>query len=233
MESVKLQECLQEYFLLPFAVKRKPLDGNDCFFVSPTNEGETLFEVKTFIQNDIRIVLEIRPQKHAKAMLESISRANDDKKNNFIHYLNSLKSKRVSVDLLINGKSVSEDEIKNCLWNDFYCRLTRVPITDGNEPFDSFEVISEWTKHAICLFLCLLPVSDQEEQLGELEGAQYQVVCNKYERNPINRELCLAKKGYVCNICGFDFEKHMELLENALSMFTTSLLFLNWGQIIE
>ena len=43
--------------------------------------------------------------------------------------------------------------------------------------------------------------------MGELEGSQYQVVCNKYERSPINRELCLAKKGYTCGICGFDFEK--------------------------
>ena len=207
MDLVKLQEYLQEYFSLPFVVRKQQLGGNECFFISPLNEGETLFEVKTFIQNEIRIVLEIRPQKHAKAMLESISKANDEKKDNFVRYLNSLKSKRVSADLQINGKSANEDEIRNCVWNNFYCRLTRVPLTDTNEAFDALEVISEWTKQAICLFLCLLPVSDQEEQLGELEGSQYQVVCNKYERNPINRELCLAKKGYVCNICGFDFEK--------------------------
>ena len=207
MDLVKLQEYLQEYFSLPFVVKRQLLGGNECFFISPSNEGESLFEVKTFIQNEIRIVLEIRPQKHAKAMLESISKANDEKKDDFVRYLNSLKSKRVSADLQINGKSVNEDEIRNCEWNNFYCRLTRVPLTDANESYDELEVISEWTKQAICLFLCLLPVSDQEDQLGELEGSQYQVVCNKYERSPINRELCLAKKGYVCNICGFNFEK--------------------------
>lgn len=207
MDLVKLQEYLQEYFSLPFVVRKQQFGGNECFFVSPSNEGETLFEVKTFIQNEIRIVLEIRPQKHAKAMLESISKANDEKKDNFVRYLNSLKSKRVSADLQINGRSVNEDEIRNCEWNNFYCRLTRIPLTDANESYDELEVISEWTKQAICLFLCLLPVSDQEDQLGELEGSQYQVVCNKYERSPINRELCLAKKGYVCNICGFDFEK--------------------------
>lgn len=207
MNSAELQKYLQEYFSLPFNVRKDIYEGNECYFTSPLNEGNLLFEVKAYIQNEIRIVLEIKPQTHARAMLESISSADEGKKNNFINFLNSLKSRRVSVDLQINGRPVNDEELKNCTWNNFYCRLTRVPITDSNEPFNSFDVISEWTKQAICLFLCLLPVSEQEEQTGELEGTQYQVMCNKYERNPINRELCLAKKGYVCNICGFDFEK--------------------------
>ena len=207
MEPVKLQEYLQECFSLPFVVRKKHCDGNECFFVSPSNEGEILFEVKTYIQNEIRIVLEILPQRHAKAMLESITNADKEKKDNFVNYLKNLRSNRVTIDLQINGKSVNDDEIGTCTWNNFYCRLTRIPITDTNESFDAFEVISEWTKQAICLFLCLLPISDQEVQKGKLEGSLYQVVCSKYERNPINRELCLAKKGYVCNICRFDFEK--------------------------
>jgi 5-methylcytosine-specific restriction protein A len=207
MSAADLQKYLQEYFSLPFDVRKELYEGNECYFASPSNEENSLFEVKAYIQNEIRIVLEIKPQIHARAMLESISGADNEKKTNFINYLNSLKSKRVSVDLQVNGLPINNEELKNCTWNNFYCRLTRVPITDSNEPLDLFDVISEWTKQAICLFLCLLPVSDQEEQMGELEGSQYQVVCNKYERSPINRELCLAKKGYTCKICGFDFEK--------------------------
>lgn len=207
MSSADLQKYLQEYFSLPFNVRKELHEGNECYFSSPSNEGDMLFEVKAYIQNKIRIVLEIKPQIHARAMLESISCADNEKKTNFINYLNSLKSKRVSVDLQVNGIPINDEELKNCTWNNFYCRLTRVPITDSNESLDLFDVISEWTKQAICLFLCLLPVSDQEEQMGELEGSQYQVVCNKYERSPINRELCLAKNGYTCGICGFDFEK--------------------------
>ena len=207
MSSADLQKYLQEHFSLPFDVKKDVYEGNECYLTSPSNEGESLFEVKAYIQNEIRIVLEIKPQKHARAMLESISNADEEKKITFVNFLHSLKFRRVSVDLQINGHPVNDEELKNCTWNNFYCRLTRVPITDSNELFNTFDVISEWTKQAICLFLCLLPVSEQEERAGELEGSQYQVICNKYERNPINRELCLAKKGYVCHICGFDFEK--------------------------
>ena len=38
---------------------------------------------------------------------------------------------------------------------------------------------------------------------GQKEIAQEQ----RYERNPINRKLCLLHKGYKCCVCGFDFEK--------------------------
>lgn len=207
MSAADLQKYLQECFSLPFDVRKELHNGNECYFSSPSNEGGMLFEVKAYIQNEIRIVLEVKPQIHARAMLESISSADDEKKTKFINFLNSLRSKRVSVDLQVNGRPINDEELRDCTWNNFYCRLTRVPITDSNEPFVLFDVISEWTKQAVCLFLCLLPVSDQDEQVGELEGSQYQVICNKYERSPINRELCLAKKGYVCHICGFDFEK--------------------------
>jgi hypothetical protein len=40
-----------------------------------------------------------------------------------------------------------------------------------------------------------------------IEGAKKSVVVNIYERNPIARQQCLDKHGYVCIICTFDFER--------------------------
>lgn len=40
-----------------------------------------------------------------------------------------------------------------------------------------------------------------------LEGLPCQVSVTRYERNPIARNKCVALKGCVCSICGFDFEK--------------------------
>ena len=68
-------------------------------------------------------------------------------------------------------------------------------------------------KHSICLIFATLTITDVEEypqafyEEGYAEGTAYQTLLNKYERNPINRELCLAKKGYRCNICNFDFKE--------------------------
>ena len=51
------------------------------------------------------------------------------------------------------------------------------------------------------LSLCTISFS------GEVEGNQKLVVSKRYERNPINRKLCLMLKGYKCSVCGFDFEQ--------------------------
>ena len=77
MSSADLQKYLQEHFSLPFDVKKDVYEGNECYLTSPSNEGESLFEVKAYIQNEIRIVLEIKPQKNARAILESISNADE------------------------------------------------------------------------------------------------------------------------------------------------------------
>ena len=42
---------------------------------------------------------------------------------------------------------------------------------------------------------------------GLEEGTKKTVVNTTYERNPINRELCLLAKGYTCSVCGFNFSK--------------------------
>jgi Predicted restriction endonuclease len=39
------------------------------------------------------------------------------------------------------------------------------------------------------------------------EGKAIEVFVNKYERNQDAREACIAQKGCICSICGFDFEK--------------------------
>jgi|GEM_PF-6657043 len=39
------------------------------------------------------------------------------------------------------------------------------------------------------------------------EGAKKPIIVNSYERNPRARQLCLKKYGYVCCVCGFNFEK--------------------------
>lgn len=40
-----------------------------------------------------------------------------------------------------------------------------------------------------------------------LEGAQKQILCNRYERNPKARARCIAVHGSACKVCGFDFGK--------------------------
>lgn len=49
------------------------------------------------------------------------------------------------------------------------------------------------------------------------EGNSKKVYVNQYERDPKARQACLEKKGYICEICKFDFEKkYGEIGKNAI-----------------
>lgn len=42
---------------------------------------------------------------------------------------------------------------------------------------------------------------------GYAEGNSKIIETKRYERNRLNRKLCVEAKGYRCAICGFDFEE--------------------------
>lgn len=52
----------------------------------------------------------------------------------------------------------------------------------------------------------VIPLPDELDSAQPLvEGARYQVTVNAYERDPRTRQLCIAKHGTACVICGFSF----------------------------
>ena len=56
---------------------------------------------------------------------------------------------------------------------------------------------------------------EENETLGLMEGKQIKSITNRYERNPLARELCLNHYGYDCSVCGFNFLKtYGEIGEN-------------------
>jgi 5-methylcytosine-specific restriction enzyme A len=48
--------------------------------------------------------------------------------------------------------------------------------------------------------------TDNETQKTYTEGAPNQVFVTKYERNPFARKKCLDHYGFLCSVCGFNFE---------------------------
>jgi 5-methylcytosine-specific restriction enzyme A len=52
----------------------------------------------------------------------------------------------------------------------------------------------------------VVPLPDELDSIQTLEeGARYQVTVNAYERDPRARQLCIARHGTACVICGFSF----------------------------
>jgi len=96
-------------------------------------------------------------------------------------------------------------------WQRLSLRLVRAPVeTADGSPQRALELAKEWSELVTGMVVSLLPLesvaaSPAPDVVGLPEGAMSRVTVNRYERNPVNRALCLASNGTACKACGFDF----------------------------
>lgn len=199
---------LQNEFSMAFDVQRHYSGGEDHYIFCPHNDGKELFDIDVHIANNIRVILELTPQLHAASMLYDMEHASEEKKQLFSSYAKALEKRGAKLSLTINGVLVSPKDLNNevSYWRNLSLRVTKAPVIDEDED-NRGQVLCEWSIIVTCMVLSLLEVVEIAVEVeGKEEGSKYEVKSNKYERNPLNRRLCLALKGYRCGICGFDFE---------------------------
>lgn len=214
----KIQRYLEDVFSMPFNVSLSVIGGEAFYSCFPENDMQEYFTVTAHIKNSIRIVVDITPQIHSAALLHEFATAAQEKKEAFVTFAKALKKNDAKVSLSVNNAVIDLSSSGNLplSWNNFSCRITKAPLTQGDEDdIDEFVIVSEWIKLSFCLMFSLLTIVDKTDYsiaTGAKEGDKHEVVVNKYERNPINREMCLAIKGYACNICGLDFEQRYGII---------------------
>lgn len=200
-----IKKHIEVIYDIPFVVKNGQEYNDPYYLISPKNELEELFMIKLTLRQEIRMIIEIQPQKYAAEMLKDMQAANLQKKHNFCEYIQMLRNKNAKIDLYINGAlcDAANEQIWMQHWKQFRIRATKI-LSECES--NSINVIMFWAEHSVGLILSLLNVEQLDtEEYQYKEGNVSQVLVNKYERNPINRQLCLAANGYICKICGFDF----------------------------
>ncbi|MBR4344166.1 MAG: HNH endonuclease [Lachnospiraceae bacterium] len=202
-----IKEDLQLFYDIPFDVKLKMEYQDPVFTISPYNELEELFEVKIYLRQRIRLIVEIEPQKYSASMMESINKADVGKRAVFLQYVELIRRKGAKIEFYINKqpRNVLDEQTWNEAWNSFRIRATQI-IDEMTIDNLELELMIDWSRLAVGLLLSLLEIENKEEK-QYFEGRVYQVTQNRYERNPVNRELCLSANGYSCKICGFNFEE--------------------------
>lgn len=190
-----MKNFLESEYDIPFHVEKHGIDYS--FYPEGSYKGE-LFEVKITHPTSIRVVIEAFPQAHAANMLRDYASATEEKQKLFLGYLDMFRQKGMKVSVLINGTDQDFHEWPRD-WRGLYMRLTMAEAAD----IDKEESTKEWAVAAAGMMLSLLNIVP----LGYEEGALTRVEVNKYERNRLNRELCLRLQGYACKICGMSFEK--------------------------
>ena len=203
----KIKHYLESFYDIPFVVSQSQHYGDSWFEIKPSNNARELFDITVKFKNNIRLTIEVQPEKFAAFSIQDMGSASLEKKKMFAQFAAQLKERRARTEFYINNtlQDVLNPELWPEKWNNYRLRVTRSPICGEDEVFDEAEVVSSWASIITGMFLSLLNVIQIESE-EHLEGGLNRIETNRYERNPVNRELCLSANGYKCKICGFDFE---------------------------
>lgn len=205
-EVQRIKSYLEKLYDIPFDVNHTGNYSDSIFGVKPHNSHKELFNIEVRFKNQLRMIIDVTPEKYAAFSIKDMSVASMEKKRLFSEYAKQLNTRRAKTDFYINNNAcnILEPETWPNEWSNYRLRITRSPICAEDEEFNEAEIASSWTAIVVGMLLSLLNVSQDE---GVKEGGFKRIEVNRYERNPINRELCLAANGYTCSICGFNFEK--------------------------
>lgn len=188
-----IKKALENRYYISFEIK----SNNDGFALTLSDSDKDKFQIATRINEHARLTAEMSIEKYGAAFLHLLNKSSSQKRNNFVDILNLNKKGKIAIK--INNCIVEPDCFKddNSEWNDFSIYFVEFPFE-----YDDKEIIRVLDL-LIGMTLSLFDYSIE----GFEEGSKVTTVSEKYERNPINRKICLAYKGYKCIVCGFDFEE--------------------------
>lgn len=203
----KIKQNLETVYDIPFDVSHVSNIGGNTFYIKPHNSSKELFVIEGKIKNGIRLVIEVTPEKYAAFSIQDMGAASFEKKRIFTEYAQQLEQRRCKIEFYVNDVPQQILSPANWPenWKNYRIRVSKSPIAAENESVDEAEIIATWSTIVVGMLLSLLNVISDDN--AYMEGGKKRVETNRYERNPINRELCLAANGYTCKICGFDFEQ--------------------------
>lgn len=207
--SKAIKECLESIYDVPFCVNCGNEYRDVSYTIWPDNDLGELFEIKMLYRQGIRLIIDIYPQKYAAAMLADMQHADKEKIGVFLKYVETMRNLNAKVEMSINQTLCKEinEEVWGQVWKNLKIRISVIPESASRRDSETMLFV-DWAQYTTGMMLSLLNIEklDVVDKIY-LEGGRMQVLTNRYERNPVNRQLCLIANGYTCKICGFDFEK--------------------------
>ncbi len=214
MNIQEIRKSLEAEYDVPFEVQSTFEGKEPAFVIGPKDTGKELFTVRVSFRNRIRLHMDFVPQKYSAGFIRSIARQPEENRQKFFEYAALMTSMGAKVDISVNGSRLLPDALNAWPedWQDFRVHITKMPIVE-DEDLNYPEVAYKWGSLLIGMILSLTDIVPVEEEAalpsetGYAEGGVRRTEVNSYERNPLNRKLCLTAKGYDCAICGMNFEK--------------------------
>lgn len=151
------------------------------------------------------------PGRFAGALIQQMGRCSPEGKDVFTSFAKALESRRVRIQMRVNGADVSPvlTESWPNAWNRLELTLRTQPMVIEPEDVALHErLVIDLVVPFFGMMAALIGVEDNEPATtGETEGRAFQILATKYERRKVNREACIQLKGSRCIVCGFDFSE--------------------------
>ena len=211
MNTNDIRRQLEAEYDIPFVVHDSFDKGEPSYIIGPENKAKELFTVRITFRNKVRLNMDFQPEKYSAQFIESMASQPMDSRNRFIAYASLLNNKGAKTDIKVNDLPLDLTNAKQWpeTWRSCQIHVTKLPVLEDGMSYH--DEAYKWGSMMIGMILSLadiVPVEDEDiHQVGYAEGSSKQVAEKRYERNPLNRKLCLAAKGYDCAICGMNFEK--------------------------
>ena len=206
-----IQKKFEAAFDIPFASRYGINAGNIWYEIGPKNSLRELFSLSFRFANDVRLIMELKPDTYSLPFVSSMGRAEEEAKLTFASYARLFEERRAKVNFQINHIPASLTDYSTWpnSWTHVALRISKSPVSEGNIEHEN--VILDWGIPMMGMILALANVVPLEPEIvlvsSQTEGTVRKTLTTKYERSPINRALCLAAKGYSCAVCGMNFQQ--------------------------
>ena len=150
------------------------------------------------------------PGNFSARLLKTMGTADNEKKKLFETFAGILSQAGATLSMKVNDYPVNPCSITDISseWKHMSLNLNLVPFEpELNDPED---FITIWGGRLFAMIVSLLPlqeiiIDDNEILIGMPDGALTHIEVNRYERSQLNRSACIAGRGCICEVCGFDF----------------------------
>ena len=212
----ELDKRLEDSFGLPFDVVSELHFNEPMYLIRPRYHENSLFDISLRFQNQVRMIIELKPQTYSANMVRAMGAAEPENKGAFCAACKVMRKMGGRITFIVNGhpQSITDYSEWPNEWEQLSFGINLFPIdTTVNDEPDYPKLVMFWGPLFTGAVLSLLNFCIEQEENGEennyepeVEGNIKAIHITRYERSRINRMICLSHYGYNCQICGMNFE---------------------------
>jgi 5-methylcytosine-specific restriction protein A len=149
------------------------------------------------------------PGKFARPLIAKMGEATNESRVSF-SALSIAAMKHGKVAFRVNGVDLDLQDTSSwpLQWNKLELSLKKQGIVFEELTGDALKnIISDMITPIFGMCIALIGIEDVEADASALEGTVVEAVSRRYERKPVNREICLSVRGRRCYCCNLDFRE--------------------------